>query len=122
MLILSIVVFSATIAGGLYALLRERRTRLWSNNAKAVEDKPVMNKAEEDEPIHPAEVEPALFTGLRLHREKNVTLWVRVGITALAAPFVGFLILSKSADASTKNFAFTTVGTILGYWLSATPK
>ena len=35
---------------------------------------------------------------------------------------VCFIIFSKSDDASTKNFAFTTVGTILGYWLSATPK
>ena len=38
-----------------------------------------------------------------LSATKNVILWVRVGITALAAPFVGFIILSRSADPSNKE-------------------
>jgi len=55
------------------------------------------------------------------HRAR-IILWVRVALTFCAGPFLLYIVLSKNADASTKNFAFTTIGTILGYWLSATSK
>ena len=55
-------------------------------------------------------------------RHPNIILWVRVALTFVLLPPLGFIVLSKNDDTASKNFAFTTIGTILGYWLSATPK
>jgi hypothetical protein len=114
MLILSIVVFLFTVAAGLFALARERArarpARAFSERDMAA---PMTLRRTVGDDI--AGESSSAF-------QSNVTLWVRVGITVLAAPFVGFIILSKSADAATKNFAFTTVGTILGFWLSASSR
>jgi hypothetical protein len=115
MLILSIVVFLITVAAGLFALVRERASSRPVGGTSYRRDgaAPVaLRRTVSDDEF---EEEPSAF-------QANVTLWVRVGITVLAAPFVGFIILSRSADAATKNFAFTTVGTILGFWLSASSK
>jgi hypothetical protein len=115
MLILSIVVFLFTVAAGLFALVRERaaaRTRARASSERDMAVPMTLRRTVGDDS---AGEMPSVF-------QSNVTLWVRVGITVVAAPFVGFIILSKSADAATKNFAFTTVGTILGFWLSASSK
>jgi hypothetical protein len=115
MLILSIVVFLFTVAAGLFALARERTRARATRSAYSERDGApprALRRTVSDDSVGEA---PSAF-------QSNVTLWVRVGITVLAAPFVGFIILSRSADAATKNFAFTTVGTILGFWLSASSK
>ena len=135
MLILSIAVFGLTVASGVFAVFYARREADFPDKSATkmrVTDLPGDPATIDDWP-GPSEFKIPLDRDRPLVQESresrwtqdmptNIILWVRVGITALAGPFVGYIIVSKSADASTKNFAFTTVGTILGYWLSATPK
>jgi hypothetical protein len=114
MLILSIVVFLLTVAAGLFALVRERAAARTGARASSERDMAVPMTLRRTVSDDSAGESSSVF-------QSNVTLWVRVGITVVAAPFVGFIILSRS-DAATKNFAFTTVGTILGFWLSVSSK
>lgn len=44
-------------------------------------------------------------------------LYVRIGLTAAALPFCGYILLSHASDQDTRTFASTTLGTVIGYWL-----
>lgn len=61
-------------------------------------------------PESPAQ--PVMKSGAKLS-----TAWVRIVITGILLLAALYIILSKSYDGSSKNWAFGVVGTIVGYWL-----
>jgi hypothetical protein len=48
----------------------------------------------------------------------NLKLYVQLGLTIMFIPFCLFFILSEKFNATQKNFAYTTIGTILGFWFA----
>jgi hypothetical protein len=50
--------------------------------------------------------------------ESNLKLYVQLGLTIVFIPFCLYFILSAKFNATQKNFAYTTIGTILGFWFA----
>ena len=48
----------------------------------------------------------------------NLKLYVQLGLTILFIPFCLYFILSSKFNVTQKNFAYTTIGTILGFWFA----
>lgn len=50
---------------------------------------------------------------------QNLKLYVQIGLTLVILPLCFFFILSDRFNVTQKNFAYTTIGTILGFWFTA---
>jgi hypothetical protein len=134
-LIVAIVFFALTLGFGVFQLIQSHRAAseetvflsLWLDK---------LDKMTKEEKPWPSLLFPQLsgsHDASTLHlnrrqllaqireRRKTTLLWVRIALTAVVAPFLAYVIL-KSTDTAAKDFAFTTGGTILGYWLSANSK
>ncbi len=49
--------------------------------------------------------------------DDTLKLYVRIAVSALFAGAGLFVVLSKRYEANEKNWAFATMGTIVGFWL-----
>jgi hypothetical protein len=49
---------------------------------------------------------------------QNIKLYVQLGLTVVFLPVCLFFILSDRFNVTQKNFAYTTIGTILGFWFT----
>jgi len=49
----------------------------------------------------------------------NLKLYVQLGLTLVFLPLCLYFILSAKFSVTQKNFAYTTVGTILGFWFTS---
>jgi hypothetical protein len=117
----SIVVFISTVFAGTYIWwrshkLRERLDEVYdgehlgvSYNSRRAEDelREVRRRKQAQDEI-----------GWAVSDEKKLILKVKIALSFTALPFVAFVIIWKGADTSAKDFAYTTFGTILGFWLS----
>jgi hypothetical protein len=59
----------------------------------------------------------AIHANVESSSSRNVTLWVRIGVTSFLLLAALFVILSNRYPADEQKWAFGVVGTILGYWL-----
>jgi hypothetical protein len=49
--------------------------------------------------------------------DDTLKLYVRIAVSALFAGAGLFVVLSKKYDANEQNWAFATMGTVVGFWL-----
>ncbi len=68
-------------------------------------------------PSRPETPAPVVSAPVMKAGAKLTTAWVRIVITGILLLAALYIILSKSYDGSSKNWAFGVMGTIVGYWL-----